>query len=58
MQLELTVNLDNAAFEENSYFFELNRITREVLDKISLGDTEGHCFDSNGNRCGDWSIGE
>lgn len=55
---KLTINLANAAFgdyagapEED---YELGRIIERVAREIHDGSREGVCWDSNGNKVGDW----
>jgi len=53
MEIKITINLDNAAFEDNPD--EL----AEVLDQIPLALDEGYSgslFYSNGNTVGRWTV--
>ena len=58
MKFELTIDCDNAAFEDAGE--ELARIVSGVADTIrnrgSLGDTICGVRDSNGNTVGSWAL--
>ena len=59
MQATLTIQMDNAAFEENSV--ELARILQDIADKIEQrgGVVAGDSFvamDLNGNRVGELEV--
>ena len=59
MQFELTINLDNAAFEDSS---ELPRILAELAERLRLGhrnmeaDWNYHVRDINGNGVGHFQV--
>jgi hypothetical protein len=59
MQFELTINLDNAAFEDSS---ELPRILAELAERLRLGhrnmeaDWNYHLRDVNGNSVGHFQV--
>ena len=63
MRFKLTINMDNAAFEDNGRGGELSEILHKLADRLESesfddgGDFEG-VNDSNGNRVGRWEIGE
>ena len=54
MILKITVDMDNAAFEDNSS--EIARILGLVAREIQRGHTEASILDSNGNKVGKYSI--
>lgn len=59
MEFTMTVNMDNAAFEdEETAYGELVRLLRTTVlvdvDRASV--THKTIMDSNGNRVGEWSI--
>ena len=54
MQLNIKINLDNSAFEDNED--ELKDIFRRVEYAVSVGDERGRIIDSNGNKVGGWDI--
>lgn len=58
MQLTVTVNLDNAAFEDNPD--ETRRILLELAYRLELGRPdvgwESPLYDSNGNQVGDAKV--
>ena len=55
MKIEITLNTDNAAFEENCT--EVERILIETAQKISAGITQGILRDYNGNKVGTFTTG-
>lgn len=46
------------AFAEGHREREVTRLLRKVADRIEAGEREGKLLDLNGNRCGDWSLGD
>lgn len=58
MKLTLTIQMDNAAFEDgNEGRHEAARILGIVARKLEQGvDTEGRTIDQNGNSVGMWKI--
>lgn len=52
--VEIVINMDNAAFEENGKYQELARILRELAEKIETrnGLPANKLYDYNGNACG------
>ena len=54
MKFRCTINMDNAAFEEDAT--ELERLLREVAEAVSEERTAGVLTDYNGNKAGEWSI--
>jgi hypothetical protein len=58
MTAKITVEMDNAAFEDNGPATELARILRDLAKHIEAGDTERRLMDSNGNHVGNFSISE
>lgn len=57
MQLNININLDNAAHHDNLRF-ELEQNFSSILAKIDQSDDSGILFDTNGNKVGTWSIYE
>lgn len=51
----LTFDMGNAAFSDGNAPEECARILRIIAGKASSGQDEGMVWDSNGNRCGQWS---
>ena len=47
---------DNAAFEGDAKWMEIDTILRAVADRAGDGQTAGTIRDSNGNRIGAWSL--
>lgn len=56
MELLISINMDNAAFEEN--MDELAQMLLRVDRRIKSAYTEGRLRDSNGNTVGDWRISD
>jgi hypothetical protein len=54
MQLNLKINLDNAAYEDLGC--ELGENINYMVSDIGLGLTKGKIKDSNGNTTGHWEI--
>lgn len=46
---------DNAAFQDDNFTFEVERILKEVTEKVNNGYTEGSILDVNGNVVGEFS---
>lgn len=55
MQFQMTVEMDNAAFEDGGHE-ELARILRKVADQVEYGNDSRACMDSNGNKVGSFEI--
>lgn len=55
MELELRINMDNAAFNER-IVPETKRLFEDVLAQIGSGHLEGRIMDVNGNSVGNWII--
>lgn len=53
MDFKLTINMDNAAFEDRS---ELTRILRGIARRPEEGQQDGQVRDINGNTVGYWEI--
>lgn len=52
----LTIETDNAAFDDNGLGSELRHMFHDVADKVERGWATAPVFDSNGNNCGRWLI--
>jgi uncharacterized protein YihD (DUF1040 family) len=60
MELKITINLDNAAFEKENDI-ELTRILREFANTCEYAQllaNYGNLRDINGNKVGTWKISE
>jgi hypothetical protein len=55
---KLEFSTDNAAFEGDSKWMEIDKILRDVADRAGDGQTSGTIRDSNGNRVGAWSLSQ
>ena len=55
MKLELEINMDNAAFEDNEGA-EAARIMRDAADSVEMGCIRASLFDLNGNTVGKFHI--
>jgi hypothetical protein len=53
MKFSISVNMDNAAFEDEQ---ELVTILKGVIKDYQNGNTGKQLFDSNGNKVGQWVI--
>lgn len=59
MQFTLTINCDNASFEDDPH--EVHRILLSVARRVlyqGLGTANTALFDANGNKVGQWTYGE
>jgi hypothetical protein len=61
MKLKITINMDNAAFEQPNTGAEVARILREYSEQIADAPAPGNCdgwplTDSNGNRVGEAKV--
>lgn len=54
MRFTLTIDCDNAAFNENPH--ELGTLVHVVAQRIDAGHTGGAVMDHNGNRVGSWEF--
>ena len=50
--IKININMENAAFEGNNKEYELNRILKELADKIRNYETPTKLKDINGNTVG------
>lgn len=55
---KLTMDTDNAAFEDGYKTEEIARILRRIAENVENGETDnsGVAMDINGNIVGGWSI--
>lgn len=53
---KLQFSTENAAFEGDSKWMEIDTILRAVADRAGDGQTSGIIRDSNGNRVGQWEL--
>lgn len=60
MEFKLSINLDNASFQDGQRASELRRILASVARKIELADADpiwdARVLDSTGNTVGEYSI--
>lgn len=56
MEFKLTINMNNAAFQDNGRATELIAIMAKVSAQVADGVRYGDCKDSNGNIVGLWSV--
>jgi len=56
MQINITVNMDNAAFKDNPR--ELREILKKIAKEIERGWTLGKARDMNGNAAVRWEIND
>lgn len=55
---KLEFQTDNAAFDGDLKWMEIDAILRAAADKAGDGQTRGIIRDSNGNRIGEWSLAD
>ena len=58
MTINITIETENAAFEDISERPEVARILRELADKIETYRNPSVIMDINGNRCGSFEVVE
>jgi hypothetical protein len=56
MQLNIKIDMDNSAFEDNED--ELKEIFERIEDAVFLGVGGASVRDSNGNKVGFWTVEE
>ena len=56
MQLNIKINMDNSAFEDNED--ELKTILEQISEAVFLGVSGNPIRDSNGNKVGFWEVNE
>jgi hypothetical protein len=56
MELNLKINLDNAAYSDEGIGWEIGKAVDYMVSDIGLGLTKGKIRDSNGNTTGHWEI--
>lgn len=56
MQLNLKINLDNSAYNDEDIGWELGKAIDYMVSDIGLGLTRGKVRDTNGNTTGHWEI--
>ena len=56
MKAQITVNMDNAAFDGPNAELELAGILRDLAQRVEAGDRETTLHDGNGNRVGSFKI--
>lgn len=54
----LTINTDNAAFDDNLLVSELTACADKALQRIYRGETSGNVRDTNGNTVGRFELSE
>ena len=53
--MKIEFNTGNAAFEDGCWE-EIDRILKDISDKVRLGYEYGPVRDINGNKIGQWSL--
>ena len=57
MELNIRINLDNAAFETLHNVAQcLTRVSEEIAEGPRIANSSGFIRDSNGNTVGEWHI--
>lgn len=56
MKLSININLDNAAYQEAGWQFEIESNLQAIVKRLLIDLKSGIVKDSNGNNVGDWSI--
>ena len=56
MELNLKINLNNAAYDDEGIGWESGKAIDYMVSDIGLGLTKGKVKDSNGNTTGHWEI--
>ncbi len=56
MQFQVDVNCSNESFAEYGFVFEIQRILKEIADKVENGQRSGILLDYNGNRVGEFGF--
>lgn len=57
VKFTMTIETDGHAFDGDPGW-EISRIVHRVVLAIANGRTEGVCLDINGNRVGEWRLGD
>lgn len=57
MRFTVTIECDNAAFEDNAHG-EVRRILHGIIERLGSMRSSGACMDINGNKVGEWELGE
>jgi hypothetical protein len=56
MKFTLTIDTDNAAFDDGNLTLEVSAILEEAAKRVYDGSTEGSLLDGNGNTVGAFSL--
>lgn len=56
MDFTLTINCNNAAFQDGDLHEELSRILQDIASRVSSGRSKGSAVDINGNTVGTFEI--
>ena len=56
MKFTLTIDTDNAAFDDGNLTLEIARVLDDASGMVYEGRTDGALFDDNGNRVGGFSL--
>jgi hypothetical protein len=54
--MKIKFSTDGAAFDECSYYEEINRILKVIAEDVRMGCDCGSIMDINGNKIGEWSL--
>jgi hypothetical protein len=56
MKFTLTIDTDNAAFEDGNLTLEISHLLEKASDRVYEGHTEGKMLDAFGNTVGEFSL--
>lgn len=54
--MKIKFSTSSVAFEEYGYWEHIDRILKDISEKIRLGYDHGPIMDINGNKIGEWSL--
>jgi len=58
MKLRIEFDTDNAAFEENGFYYEVDGVLDRIRRQLRDGYDQAYAKDTNGNTIGHWSLEE
>ena len=53
---KLNIKTENDSFQDENKAYEIARILRACAEAVQHGAESGAVRDSNGNKCGQWTI--
>ena len=56
INLGLEIRSCNDSFQDGNHREEISYILKRVSEKIEFGSNEGPCYDTNGNKVGNWHL--